>query len=58
MSKGKAIEMAKFRNESDEARWWASAEGRASVKHKSAEGPITRSAAERIEFGGGPDPGT
>jgi uncharacterized DUF497 family protein len=42
MSK-KALQMPKFKNESAEADWWASAEGRAYVKQKSAEAP-TRAA--------------
>lgn len=37
MSK-KATLMPKFRNESDEADWWASPAGRAFVKQKSQEG--------------------
>jgi hypothetical protein len=33
----KPIEMPKFKNESDEADWWASAEGRAFAEEKSKE---------------------
>ena len=33
----KKVRMPKFRNEGEEADWWASAEGRAYVKQKSAE---------------------
>jgi predicted DNA binding CopG/RHH family protein len=35
--RGKTLEMPKFRNESEEADWWASTEGRAYVKQKSAD---------------------
>ena len=35
--RGRKPEMPKFRNESEEADWWASAEGRAFVKKKSKE---------------------
>jgi predicted DNA binding CopG/RHH family protein len=34
----KNVAMPKFRNESEEADWWASSKGRAYVKQKSAEG--------------------
>ncbi len=34
----KALEMPRFKNESEEADWWASPAGRAYVKQKSAEG--------------------
>jgi len=34
----KKVAMPKFRNESEEADWWASSKGRAYVKQKSAEG--------------------
>ena len=33
----KSVQMPKFRSESEEADWWASPEGRAYVKQKSAE---------------------
>ena len=33
----RTVEMPKFKNESDEADWWASPAGRAYVKRKSAE---------------------
>jgi hypothetical protein len=36
MSK-RTLEMPKFKNESEEADWWASPAGRAYVKRKSAE---------------------
>ncbi|HEV2201040.1 MAG TPA: CopG family antitoxin [Bryobacteraceae bacterium] len=37
----KRIEMPKFRNESEEADWWASRAGRAYVKQRSAESTAT-----------------
>ena len=33
----KSLQMPSFKNESEEADWWASAEGRAYVKQRSAE---------------------
>lgn len=38
----KAIQMPRFKNESAEADWWASQEGRAYLKQKSAEGKGVR----------------
>jgi len=44
MSK-RTLEMPKFRNESEEADWWASPAGRAYVKRKSAEAQLKRTKA-------------
>ena len=35
--RAKSLQMPSFKNESEEADWWASAEGRAYVKQRSAE---------------------
>jgi predicted DNA binding CopG/RHH family protein len=43
----KSIEMPKFKNESDEADWWASTAGRAYVQRKSKEAQ-----AKGIKFAG------
>ena len=43
----KRIQIPKFRNESEEAEWWASPRGRAYVKQRSAE-----SARRGIKFAG------
>ena len=44
MSK-RTLEMPKFKNESEEADWWASPAGRAYVKRKSAEAQLKRTQA-------------
>ena len=38
----KTLEMPKFKTENEEADWWASPEGRAYVKQKSAEARLKR----------------
>jgi predicted DNA binding CopG/RHH family protein len=45
----KPVEMPKFKNESDEADWWASRAGRAYVQRKSREAQ-----AKGIKFAGSP----
>jgi len=45
----KPVEMPKFKNESDEADWWASAAGRAYVQRKAKEAQ-----AKGIKFAGSP----
>jgi hypothetical protein len=45
----KIIEFPKFKNESDEADWWASAEGRAFAEQKSREAQ-----KKGIKFSGSP----
>ena len=45
--KKSSIEMPKFKNESEEADWWANPAGRAFVKQRSAEG-----LAKKIKFAG------
>ena len=47
--KKSSIEMPKFKNESEEADWWARPAGRAFVKQRSTEG-----LAKKIKFAGSP----
>jgi predicted DNA binding CopG/RHH family protein len=43
---GKKIEMPLFKTEAEEADWWASAEGRAYLKQKSADSRLSRTKAK------------